>query len=1162
MNDDRSAGESPPSASALLDAVYRQLDFAEGTLLQAVTASGATGQEAAAWLEKGDWLSLAHEVGADKVFFVNDDPVVVFHRFDEEPSEHQQLEAFRRVWCMARPQCLFMAQPGLLRVYSLNRPPARTVAEWRELKPLDLVDRVADVAEQLAAYRREQVETGRLFADGRFGDIDQRADRRLIQDLKVVRKALLESGLEPRHAHALIGRSIFVRYLEDREVLIPAYFDQVAASNAKWQQILATEPEKPDLALDSEHRRYDRVLRDKEFTYTLFEQLAADFNGDMFPRDKQEEGAVTQPHCDVLRSFLMGDADPNQPSLFFWAYDFQIIPIGLISSIYEEFYHQANEDDRGTHYTPGVLVDYVLSQVLTEERLETCPRILDPACGSGAFLVEAFRRIVRHRVRRLARQLRPDELRDILRDQIVGIDVNEEAVHIAAFSLYLALLNYQEPPDILASKRLPRLIHVPGRATSEHDYHILHHANAFGLTASETAELSERLAHKRRFKGARLTRALLDAQQHLDVELRSFDVVVGNPPWFEAGGSVSLPCGDLPPITQAPRPFRYNSSSHTLTAEQPPSPFQLQDAQRSLPGSYHPLLDRLKALADEQHQALRWAEAFDKSAGDNNYSQLFIVRALSLAKPSGIIGLLVHSSVLFNQRTTSQAFRQQWLAASSIRTVTNFAQVRRLFFERGTAPFVAVSFEPNVLDSDRTRAASELFVYTSARRTQAVERARAVILTAADRRWVRQTDVEHRDYLWKTYWWGSHRDAALLASLDAEESLGSIVRRGLAGTGLRPGWGFERGHQPLRTQLRPLRSERLQWYGPLRAEWFEERPKGARRQPDEGLYRGRRLIVARGMKVPLGLVARLEYDDFSFHHTMYGVPLPFLAEWQAKVVLAIFWSALGRYRLFMTSGSWGTWYDQLVAEDILAMPIRLPVNQDATAERIVSAVDVIRTWKPTASDLTNLAIPPDQPPPRLIIDGLTDAVFDLFGLSELERDLVRDFDEFYLDMLNSGAKSEALQPATDTIEPRQGTIRDLPQDGTGSGFHGYIKAFLESWNRELEPTGELRWRVLRSPDATTLATLFTTQEKEASGSDPSSADERGWAEALERCSRALRQPVSHRVFIDGMVRAVTDTEIFIIKHNERRLWTRSAAREDAEATMVQAMQLQADAFVR
>src|SRR5437879_3088650 len=47
----------------------------------------------------------------------------------------------------------------------------------------------------------------------------RKGDKRLIQDLKTVRESLLATDLEPKYAHALIGRSIFICYLEDRSII-------------------------------------------------------------------------------------------------------------------------------------------------------------------------------------------------------------------------------------------------------------------------------------------------------------------------------------------------------------------------------------------------------------------------------------------------------------------------------------------------------------------------------------------------------------------------------------------------------------------------------------------------------------------------------------------------------------------------------------------------------------------------------------------------------------------------------------------------------------------------------------------------------------------------------------------------------------------------------
>jgi type I restriction-modification system DNA methylase subunit len=210
------------------------------------------------------------------------------------------------------------------------------------------------------------------------------------------------------------------------------------------------------------NRLYPRVLENKEFTYALFDQLSEDFNGDMFPSDPDERQAVNANHLELLKGFLRGDIDTQQ-SLFFWAYRFGIIPIELISSIYEEFYLTSNEDEgnHGTHYTPSSLVRFVLSKVLTPECLDENPRILDPCCGSGIFLVEAFRRIVRYRFHKQNQMPDSTELKTILRDQLAGIEINEEAVRVSAFSLYLALLHFQKPPaiweQIQNGQRLPSL---------------------------------------------------------------------------------------------------------------------------------------------------------------------------------------------------------------------------------------------------------------------------------------------------------------------------------------------------------------------------------------------------------------------------------------------------------------------------------------------------------------------------------------------------------------------------------------------------------------------------------------------------------------------------------------------------------------------------------
>ena len=92
-----------------------------------------------------------------------------------------------------------------------------------------------------------------------------------------------------------------------------------------------------------------------------------------------------------------------------------------------------------------------------------------------------------------------------------------------------------------------------------------------------------------------------------------------------------------------------------------------------------------------------------------------------------------------------------------------------------------------------------------------------------------------------------------------------------------------------------------------------------------------------------------------------------------------------------------------------------------------------------------------------------------------------------------------------------------------------------------------------------MAVLFETESATDPIPPPTTTDEQEWGALLSRLDESGRHATkSKRVYIDGLVRIVSDSEIAIIKRNERRLWTKSAARDDAESTMVMAMHLNED----
>jgi hypothetical protein len=1071
----------------LLEAAYRQLEFEQGALFSAVKHPAAnTPQD---WLDTGDWRSLAEKVGAERIFFVDRDPVVVFAKTEDQSPEVLK-KIYRQVWCMSRPQLLFLASPGQLSVLDLTKPPPALNESLNSRDRLiETVYSIAEVQSRLANFHRERIETGAVFGEERFRNSANRADRALIRDLKMVREQLdalpiRQGNKKPmlRHFHSLIGRAIFVRYLEDREILVPAYFEKIAARRKDWMRLLAQQPSATVVEPRMAELRFLRVLQNKDFTYALFAQLADDFNGDMFPVE-DEADYIQQEHLDKLRGFLQGNTSP-QEELFFFAYRFDVIPIELISTIYEEFYNEQTGKDRnqGSHYTPPALVEFVLAHTLTPEVLATKPRVLDPACGSGIFLVESFRRMVRHLwAQQDGRRVSRPQLRKILREQIAGMDINEEAVRVAAFSLYLAFLHYQEPREINEERRLPFLKWVKEEEKMRREkqkpgaefFDVLLHANSFEVMAGKCpVEVAQRFGSG------------------------SAAVVVGNPPWGY--------------------PKKEDEDGH-------------------------------KALAE----TVKWCTAKQgRPIGDKELSQAFIHLTQELLQDGGKAGLLVSSGVFFKHHQNSRAFRRVWLKSARLEHVVNFAHVRQIFFSgpqreaQGISPFVSVVFEKTIGGS----LTDNCFQYWSAKRTATIENTQCVILNRGDMHWLSQRDCLTNETLWKIYWWGGHRDEALIGAIQRFPKLIGLSDHQLQHEVL-PGRGFQEGNKENRAgwldNYHELPTEEFCRYGQIDSKKLLVVPKKVERRGVEDVYHGRRLLVGRGIKEGGVISSRFETRKYCFRNSIHGVRLKGFESWQEAVITGIFWSSFARYIYFTTAGSWGLWHDEIHLADVEKMPICFP-NDTKLRNRIVRIVEELQSLELQPEGLEILGVEAQRRLPHLERQ-LDDAIFDLYELNSAERDLVKEMCSGGLDLFYRHQDSDALRPV---IQPEcsVGTLANIAQ--ADDDLAAYLRTFLEVWNEELAPDGELAWQILSPPSrALLLAVHFTTRFKK----EPvpkAAGNTNAWQRLLTNLEKNSLLPAgSSRIFIDTFFRHVTDREILFIKRNERRFWTRTAAREDAESAL-------------
>lgn len=277
-----------------------------------------------------------------------------------------------------------------------------------------------------------------------------RVDYHLLKNIKAARKILVEKHeLNAKITNAILGKVIFVRYLIDRGVKMR--FD---GTLRKW-----TNQQFCDLLEDPK--------RIREF-FDYIENKETGFNGDLFPLNDNEYKKIKRNDFLVLKRLLEGDdIDIDQPSLF-EQYDFSIIPIEFISNVYELFIGQDNQKKEGAYYTPLFLVDYILKETV-ERKLNKIDygyncKVLDPACGSGIFLVEALRKIIEKYISETGIETKGAKfktaIKNLATENIFGIDKDLSAVQVAIFSIYLTLLDYLEPAAIEDAFKFPNLLNT------------------------------------------------------------------------------------------------------------------------------------------------------------------------------------------------------------------------------------------------------------------------------------------------------------------------------------------------------------------------------------------------------------------------------------------------------------------------------------------------------------------------------------------------------------------------------------------------------------------------------------------------------------------------------------------------------------------------------
>ena len=289
-----------------------------------------------------------------------------------------------------------------------------------------------------------------------FGGAYKSVDEDFLQELDGLREELARSfknrnpgmtGDELTEAtQRTLDRLVFMRFLEDKLIEPEAIVERLGERGTAWGDFVA------------ESSRLDRI-----------------YNGIIF----KHHAIIDDPRFVVDDRVFVGVrerlAHTNTP------YDFNSLPVHILGSIYERFLgkviittdKRARVEEKpevrkagGVYYTPEYIVRYIVEQVVgkliegkTPEEIALM-RFADIACGSGSFLLGVYDELLRYHTayynepgnRKKALRagcvvntdesvrLSLNQRKDILLNNIYGVDLDPQAVEVAQLSLFLKLL--------------------------------------------------------------------------------------------------------------------------------------------------------------------------------------------------------------------------------------------------------------------------------------------------------------------------------------------------------------------------------------------------------------------------------------------------------------------------------------------------------------------------------------------------------------------------------------------------------------------------------------------------------------------------------------------------------------------------------------------------
>jgi hypothetical protein len=358
---------------------------------------------------------------------------------DDHLDEARLAKLHSRLWLNGFSPLLYVGWQTRVDVLSCARGPDFWKESRIEYGPAESIELAKQISFALDDDRLSRFSAFRL-SDGTFWD--DPANSGLAQSEKAAHQQLVRAVVETDeeidgHNQPVLRRllllTILIKYLEDRGVFPRDWFKQLQAGATSFFDLLRQGS--PD------------TIRE------LLAKLERKFNGDVFELPETGQRLTVK----ALRRFAdLVEGKTLGSQRYLWEqFSFRHIPVEVLSHLYQHF----AQAGKGAVFTPPMVATLMLDYVMPYKSLTGQERVLDPTCGSGIFLVGAFRRLVHFwRSKNNWEQPEVATLKRILKQSIFGVELQEEAVHLTAFSLALAICDALQPNVIWRELRFDKLV--------------------------------------------------------------------------------------------------------------------------------------------------------------------------------------------------------------------------------------------------------------------------------------------------------------------------------------------------------------------------------------------------------------------------------------------------------------------------------------------------------------------------------------------------------------------------------------------------------------------------------------------------------------------------------------------------------------------------------